>query len=267
MASPANQDDGVGLTDTDIEQVLDDRAEDNSSAGNSDSGASAQGEGNTPSSANQVFTNVQNVIGTAYDDVLVGDSQDNTLVGGDGNDILEPGEGEDEVTGGAGRDTFVLESGFAKTTITDFSIDEDELALTDLGVNNANDLMSLAVDDGAGNTVITFATGDVLVLQGVSKADLANVSLVAAPQISDVSVSSGSTNEDGGATGAADEDTNVIDGTAGDDTIAGTSGDDVISSGGGADTVVGGDGEDTLSLDRAADGMDADIAQGRATDV
>ena len=75
MASPANQDDGVGLTDTDIEQVLDDRAEDNSSAGNSDSGASAQGEGNTPSSANQVFTNVQNVIGTAYDDVLVGDSQ------------------------------------------------------------------------------------------------------------------------------------------------------------------------------------------------
>ena len=106
MASPANQDDGTGLTDADIEQVLDDRAEDSSVAGNSDSGSS--GETGSQSPATQVFTNIQNVIGTSYNDILMGDAGDNTLIGGAGDDILVPGEGQDEMTGGEGRDTFVF---------------------------------------------------------------------------------------------------------------------------------------------------------------
>ena len=93
MVSPANQDDGVGITDTDIDQVLDDRAEGDSAAVKNDSGAGSSGEGNSQSAATQVFTNIQNVIGTAYDDVLVGDGGDNTLIGGEGDDILESGEG------------------------------------------------------------------------------------------------------------------------------------------------------------------------------
>ena len=265
MASPANQDDGVGVTDTDIEQVLDNRAEDDSAAANSDSGTSAQGGGNSPALANQVFTNVQHVIGSAYDDVLVGDGANNTLIGGEGDDILESGEGEDVVTGGAGRDTFVLESGFEKSTITDFNVDEDELAFTDLGVDSINDLMLLAADDGAGNVVVTFATGDVLVLQGVTKAQLASATIVEAPQISPVTVVSDDSSDAGGEA-ATDETANVIDGTSGDDTIAGSDGDDMISSGGGADTIDGGAGEDTLSLDGAADGMRADLGEGLATD-
>jgi len=42
---------------------------------------------------------IENVIGSAYDDVLTGNSLDNRIQGGDGNDILD---------GGAGRDTAVF---------------------------------------------------------------------------------------------------------------------------------------------------------------
>lgn len=56
---------------------------------------------------------VENVIGTAYDDYIAGNSSDNSFYGGDGNDdlygnggddILEGESGEDKIWGGAGDD-------------------------------------------------------------------------------------------------------------------------------------------------------------------
>lgn len=152
LVSPANQDDGVGITDTDIDEVLDDRAEGDSAAATNASG----GEGNPQTAATQVFTNIQHVIGTAYDDVLVGDGGDNTLIGGEGDDILESGEGQDVVTGGEGRDTFVLKSGFGQTTITDFDVSNDYLSLDGLGVDSVSELMALVQQDAAGNAFIGF---------------------------------------------------------------------------------------------------------------
>jgi Ca2+-binding RTX toxin-like protein len=60
------------------------------------SGGDAQGD---------VLSNIEDLIGSAFDDLLSGGTGVNTLVGGDGDDILRGRLGGDELDGGAGSDT------------------------------------------------------------------------------------------------------------------------------------------------------------------
>ena len=66
--------------------------------------------------------NIENVIGSRHDDILVGNHDNNRLEGRGGDDIL---------TGGPGKDIFVLEFGEGKghTTITDWQRGVDRLFL------------------------------------------------------------------------------------------------------------------------------------------
>lgn len=76
----------------------------------------------------QELREVENVIGTDYDDTITGNESDNKLVGGEGNDVLggdkhmeRPDAAPDavdfdELIGGAGND--VLNSGFGSATMT-----------------------------------------------------------------------------------------------------------------------------------------------------
>jgi len=50
---------------------------------------------------NETVVNVENVIGTAQDDVIIGDDADNLLAGGDGADRIEGGAGDDYIRGDA----------------------------------------------------------------------------------------------------------------------------------------------------------------------
>ena len=182
MTAAANQDDGSGFMDPDLEDVLDTRTENGSSGtGETDSGAaktSAMSPAAVPQSvATQVFTSIQNVIGSAYNDVLIGDDQTRSLNGGAGNDTLVAGEGSDHLTGGAGRDLFVLQQGFGQTTITDFDPSQDSLSFGEGSIGSAQDLINLAHED-SGNVVITLTNGDVLVLQNTSLSDLQSVAIV-----------------------------------------------------------------------------------------
>ncbi len=59
----------------------------------------------------QVF-NIEQVNGSALDDVLIGNDLDNTLQGDAGNDTLRGGAGNDALNGGAGNDTLYGEAGF-----------------------------------------------------------------------------------------------------------------------------------------------------------
>ncbi|MFK7959456.1 MAG: LamG-like jellyroll fold domain-containing protein [Phycisphaerales bacterium] len=70
-------------------------------------------ESATGAAGNDTLRNVENVIGTDFDDSIVGDAAENELdggtgddglAGGDGDDVLSGGRGEDTVTGGAGDD-------------------------------------------------------------------------------------------------------------------------------------------------------------------
>ncbi len=59
--------------------------------------------------AGDTYQNINNLLGSAFDDILVGNANANTLKGGDGNDILEglgsPTGSSDIFYGGAGSDT------------------------------------------------------------------------------------------------------------------------------------------------------------------
>lgn len=86
--------------------------------------------------------NIQNLIGSNYDDHLSGDEQANRLEGGLGNDVLDGGAGNDvlvggpgndRLTGGLGDDTFTWLAGdTGHDVVTDFSFGADHLDLSKL---------------------------------------------------------------------------------------------------------------------------------------
>ncbi|MEM7555936.1 MAG: carbohydrate-binding protein, partial [Cyanobacteria bacterium P01_A01_bin.84] len=80
------------------------------------------GQPNTNSGITDNLNNIDNIIGTVYDDALRGNAGDNIIVGGDGYDYI---------AGGGGRDKFVLASGKETDTIIDFTVNEDLLVLSD----------------------------------------------------------------------------------------------------------------------------------------
>ena len=71
-----------------------------------------------PREWDNVFLDVENVIGGGGNDVLVGSGRPNRLEGRGGNDTLTGGAGRDALYGGAGNDTF-----YARDAITDTILD------------------------------------------------------------------------------------------------------------------------------------------------
>ncbi len=82
------------------------------------------GFANTGDAAGDTFLAVENITGSAFDDILRGSTDANVLIGGAGNDRLEGLDGADTMTGGAGNDTFFFDrptdGGATGDVITDF---------------------------------------------------------------------------------------------------------------------------------------------------
>jgi Ca2+-binding RTX toxin-like protein len=62
------------------------------------------------SSATTMLIDIENVIGSSYDDSLLGDGSNNRLNGGWGNDTLAGGHGADTLRGGEGNDLLLVET-------------------------------------------------------------------------------------------------------------------------------------------------------------
>ncbi|MGY3605204.1 MULTISPECIES: nidogen-like domain-containing protein [unclassified Bradyrhizobium] len=76
------------------------------------SGTAAEGD---------IFSSIENLRGTAFDDTLIGDGHNNILSGGGGNDTL---------FGGSGNDTFVFkQNAMGHATIGDFTPGQDKIEL------------------------------------------------------------------------------------------------------------------------------------------
>lgn len=74
-----------------------------------------------PTFPSGTIKNVENLVGSNYDDALLGNTAVNRLSGGGGSDwVMAFGSG-DFLTGGSGADHFSLEDAGAKTTVTDFN--------------------------------------------------------------------------------------------------------------------------------------------------
>lgn len=240
------------------------------------SGADADGD---------LFSEFENLMGSAHDDVLQGDAGSNRLDGGLGDDTLGGFTGDDVLNGGGGRDTLnggsgndqlsgdadndVLNGG-AGDDILSGSSGNDELngaAGADLltGGTGADTLNGGADADtlngGADNDVLNGGAGaDVLI--GGSGVDTA--SYLGTDAAVTVNLATGA-----GIGGFAEGDTlagienvqagnhndtligdgvaNLLNGGGGDDFLEGGAGDDVLQGSSGADEMYGGDGSDNVA--------------------
>ncbi|WP_372053339.1 type I secretion C-terminal target domain-containing protein (plasmid) [Tistrella mobilis] len=101
-----------------------------------------------------VFSSIEGLRGSAFNDVFSGDAKDNRLSGGDGDDALRGRIGADILEGGNGADRFVYGSTADSTkdlagrdTILDFSrTDGDRIDLSEIDADRGT----------AGNQAFTF---------------------------------------------------------------------------------------------------------------
>jgi len=71
----------------------------------------------TGGSAIGSIVDVENLIGTSFNDTLTGDSAANSISGGSGNDTIAGGTGADTITSGGGNDTITIAAGDSAPTI------------------------------------------------------------------------------------------------------------------------------------------------------
>lgn len=80
--------------------------------------------------------NIENVVGTQFNDVIVGNEFDNVLVGGNGDDTLNGREGADALFGGIGIDTYLVNP--SEDYLDDKFIDGDQEIIVEDSNGNSN---------------------------------------------------------------------------------------------------------------------------------
>ena len=197
---------------------------------------------------NDTLVGVENAYGSPYPDLLVGNAGANYLNGAAANDTVLGGDGGDDLWGDLGDDSLVGGGG------------------ADLLLGGANDDILLG---GAGNDAMDGGTGiDVALFGGnvaatrVIASSSAGYIIVIGPDGTDLmrdvevlqfndggyAVLQGAAGNDTLAGGVAPE---LINGGAGNDAITGASGNDFLIGGAGNDTMAGGDGIDFASYSSA----------------
>jgi Ca2+-binding RTX toxin-like protein len=177
------------------------------------------------------ITNVENLTGGDYIDILFGNSSVNTIVGGKGNDIIKGGGGADILSGGEGEDTLVVGN-----------------ALLPIAGEIVADLLDPSRNTGdlVGDTLSGFENLSVDPFgDGVGLSTTNNARLYGTDQVNILSGGSGN---------------DVLDGRAGTDTLKGGGGDDKLIGGAGADAIRGNDGIDTASYETAGTGVIVNMA-------
>ena len=228
------------------------------------------------------LVNIENIIGTAFDDTIIGDGQANTLQGGAGNDSLIGGAGNDSLDGGAGTDavdyssltsgvTVTLNGATPVTAVAGSDVDtlvnfeniiggagNDSLT----GDSNANSLAGNAgsdtLDGGTGNDSMAGGAGDDTYYVNVStdvvteNANEGTDTIQTALTSFDMSGSNWLNVENltytgtGNFSGTGSSADNSITGNTGNDTLAAGSGNDTLAGGAGNDSLAGADGTDSL---------------------
>lgn len=205
-----------------------------------------------------VATNMENVVGTGFNDVLTGNSANNLLVGGAGNDRLNGGIGADTANGGAGNDTYTVDNA------GDVIIDADTALAggSDLVTVLSGTAMAYSLDTASAAGVERLTLGTVTVGPATSTAALDGTGNALANTITGnngANVINGRDGNDilngnGGADSLIGEDGNDrLAGGADNDTLLGGNGNDSLDGGTGNDSMAGGEGNDTYTVDSASD--------------
>ena len=215
------------------------------------------------------LSNIENLIGSAYDDTLRGDGNINILRGGAGNDTLQGEGGDDKLYGGADNDTLVGGAG-ADTLDGGEGNDTASYASSALGVT-----VNLATESGNGGDAEGDELSDIENLIGSDSGDTlrgdGNANILIGGGSADLLYGEGGDDTlEGGAgrdrvDGGADDDTLYGDGEddslygrGGDDTLDGGADNDRLDGGSGFNILTGGAGEDRFVLKRTADANSRD---------
>lgn len=208
------------------------------------------------------LANIENLIGSSYNDTLTGDGNANTIEGGAGNDTLNGAGGTDTLsyesagagitinlatatgqnTGGAGTDTISNFENLRGSAYND--------TLTGTSGNNV-------IEGGAGNDTIN-GQGGTDTLTYANAAGAVTVSLAVATAQNTVGAGSDTISNMENLTGSVYGDT--LTGSTAANTIDGGNGDDTIEGGAGNDTLTGGSGTDTVSYSSAGSAITFNLA-------
>ena len=235
-----------------------------------------------------MFSDVEHVMGSMYDDTLTGNSRDNSLWGLAGNDELDGGrrndklfggDGDDDLDGGDGNDE--LEGGYGADMLTGGDgNDTASYGMSMMGVTVRLHASQAMGGDAEGDTFAGSATASYVNADGdemeLSLPDIVNLTGSAnadilAGDIRDNTIKGGGgddkiyggpnpadPHEDTATSLITNADTlsggggnDMIFGGAGNDALDGGDGDDMLSGGPGADTFMGGAGDDMIYADAA----------------
>ena len=179
----------------------------------------------TDNAGMDTLTQIENLTGSDFDDVLFGDENANVLAGRVGDDILEGGDGADTISGGEGTDTASYFHDLGGVIVTLGGTATDGFGKVDTLTNIENLVGSSRADtligDDNDNILIGGAGDDVL--QGLAGDD-------------------------------------QLFGQSGIDTLSGGEGADLLDGGPEGDTIDGGPGVDTLSYATANRGVSVDLS-------
>ena len=228
------------------------------------------------------LNNIEGVLGSEFNDVIIGDSNDNRLVGQNGNDQLFGAAGNDFLVGDDGIDLYAGAFGSGGTPfdsgndILDGGPGADQMwggkgndtlrggADDDILIGGAG---ADALDGGAGNDTASYASSAAAVtvnlnagtgLGGDAQGDtLTGIENLIGSAFNDMLTGNGLANHiDGGAGN------DIINGGAGNDTLQGGADNDVMIGGAGADALDGGAGNDTASYSSSAAAVTVDLNAG-----
>ena len=161
------------------------------------------------------YSNIEGVIGTGGNDLLIGSALNDYLAGHNGSDTLR---------GGAGNDTLQGHTEF------DSSVDTDVMDLSGASGSVKFDLVTSNADTVLDLSAVGLGKDTYRGIEGVIGSDFAD-------------------------TLAGDSANNVFLTGKGNDSLSGGSGDDTLDGGAGADTMAGGKGLDTYFVDDAGDAV------------
>ena len=134
--------------------------------------------------AGDSFVSIEQIVGSAFNDVVTGNASDNRFDGGAGNDTIDGAGGidylygnlgNDRLTGGAGADVFVFTGAFGNDTITDFWFGvgrTDRVQLVNTDLHSFADVLSHAVNSADGVVLSVDAGVDHITFTGVTLAQL-----------------------------------------------------------------------------------------------